>query len=139
MSYKTEPYILYAEDDEDDQEMFMEIVSKFDPKIQIHFFPDGLSLIRYLEMVKNIGFPIFILLDINMPVWDGFQTLQTLRGIYRYNSIPIILYSISTSPFDKKRGLELGANDFMPKPNSQKDFDMVYEKLSKYLVSLMER
>ncbi len=57
-----------------------------------------------------------IVLDIDMPQMDGFQTLQNLRT--RDSSIPVIFLSCLDSENLKTKGLELGADDYIVKPCS---------------------
>lgn len=60
--------------------------------------------------------PDIMLLDVNLPVIDGFQVCQQLR---QQTSLPIIIISASANTEDRIRGLEMGADDYIAKP-----FDM---------------
>lgn len=67
----------------------------------------------YLE--KTI--PDAILLDIKMPVMDGFETMRRLRSMERkYYDIPVIFLTADESEEAEKQGLSLGAMDFIKKP-----------------------
>jgi len=55
-----------------------------------------------------------ILLDLEMPVMNGFETLQTLKRIDRYREIPVIV--ITANHDEVVKTLAIGANDFMAKP-----------------------
>ena len=57
-----------------------------------------------------------VLLDINMPGYDGFHVLRSARR--RYPAVPplIFMYSSSRHPDDVSRATEEGANDFICKP-----------------------
>ena len=57
--------------------------------------------------------PDLIVLDMMMPVMDGFETLQELRT---FSSVPIIILSARGSDVDKIKGLNMGADDYLPKP-----------------------
>lgn len=59
---------------------------------------------------------VTILLDIVMPVLDGFQLLQKLRIDERLNKIPVILITGDTSEEAEKKGYDLGACEVIPKP-----------------------
>ena len=63
-----------------------------------------------LELVRAKQ-PDIILLDIIMPVKDGFEVLQELRT---FSSVPVIAFSAQSSA--SSRALSLGANDFVSKP-----------------------
>ena len=60
--------------------------------------------------------PDLILLDLLMPVMDGFGVIETLRGNESYKDIPIIVLSALNSAEDVSRAFKLGANDFINKP-----------------------
>jgi len=57
--------------------------------------------------------PDLILLDVIMPKMDGFDILKELR---RFSTVPVIILSARGADFDKIKGLELGADDYLPKP-----------------------
>lgn len=57
--------------------------------------------------------PDLIILDILMPLMDGFDTLKELR---RVSPVPVIILSARGSDTDKIKGLSLGADDYLPKP-----------------------
>ena len=65
--------------------------------------------------------PDLIICDITMPELDGFGTLFTLRENATTSKIPFIFLTASTKTYDRKWGLELGANDFITKPFSLAD------------------
>ena len=60
--------------------------------------------------------PGLVLLDLNMPGMDGFQTLKALKNDPRTIDIPVIVLSGNSKPEDKVRAFELGAMDFVTKP-----------------------
>jgi DNA-binding response OmpR family regulator len=62
--------------------------------------------------------PDLIICDITMPELDGFGTLFSLRENVTTSKIPFIFLTASTKTYDRKWGLELGANDFLTKPFS---------------------
>ncbi|GAA3761191.1 response regulator transcription factor [Microbacterium kribbense] len=55
-----------------------------------------------------------LLLDIGLPLMDGFEVLRTLRGAG--STLPVIMLTARTSTHDTVEGLESGANDYIPKP-----------------------
>ncbi len=60
--------------------------------------------------------PDLIICNITMPELDGFGTLFSLRENATTSQIPFIFLTASTKTYDRKWGLELGANDFLTKP-----------------------
>ncbi len=65
-----------------------------------------------LKQFKKFGADI-ILLDIMMPIMNGFEFLKELR---KFSSVPVILLTAKDDTTDKVKGLDLGANDYVTKP-----------------------
>lgn len=59
-----------------------------------------------------------VLLDVMMPVIDGFETLSRLR---QFSSIPVIMLTARGDDYDKILGLELGADDYLAKPFNHRE------------------
>ncbi|MCA9960330.1 MAG: response regulator [Chloroflexota bacterium] len=68
-----------------------------------------------LEQVATTN-PDMILLDIMMPKLDGFQVLDRLKADKRWRDIPVVIISAMSDMNSIVRGIELGAEDFLPKP-----------------------
>src|SRR3990172_4093727 len=68
-----------------------------------------------LERVQSDR-PDLILLDIMMPLMDGFEVLRRLKADAASRSIPVIVISAATDMASVVRGIQLGAEDFLPKP-----------------------
>jgi DNA-binding response OmpR family regulator len=60
--------------------------------------------------------PDLLLIDLNMPVMDGYQAIQNLRLDPRLATLPIIVLTAEEGDSIERRVLELGANDYMVKP-----------------------
>jgi two-component system KDP operon response regulator KdpE len=68
--------------------------------------------IQALDQIRT-RLPDLVLLDVMMPELDGFTTLRMLR---EFSSIPVIMLTAKGDEDDRVRGLELGADDYLPKP-----------------------
>ena len=60
--------------------------------------------------------PTLVLLDIMLPGEDGLAILKRLRNSPRTKAIPVIMLTAKGSEFDKVKGLDLGADDYITKP-----------------------
>ncbi len=86
--------------------------------LELLFRASGYSVIEAedgeaaLRQVEELG-PRLVLLDVEMPRLDGFETLRRLR---RDSEVPVILLTVRNEDEDKDRGLQLGADDYITKP-----------------------
>ncbi|WML32955.1 response regulator transcription factor [Clostridium sp. OS1-26] len=84
------------------------------------------NFINVEDDIKSLK-PNLILLDINLPYYDGFQLCKTFR---RSSTIPVIIISSRNGNNEQIRGLELGADDYIVKPF---DFDFLLAKIQAVL------
>lgn len=68
-----------------------------------------------LELVES-QLPDMILLDIMMPIMDGFEVLARLKAEKHWRDIPVVVISALTDMDNVVKGIELGAEDYLPKP-----------------------
>lgn len=77
-------------------------------------FEDGISLWETLHNEK----PELILLDVMLPGMDGIEILQKMKVSAAYRNIPIIMATAKGEEYDRIKGLDLGADDYIVKPFS---------------------
>lgn len=75
---------------------------------------DGVAALALAAEVE----PHLVLLDVNMPGWDGFEVCRRLRADTRFAATPIVMLTAATRPEDVRRGLEAGATEYLTKPFS---------------------
>jgi CheY-like chemotaxis protein len=74
-----------------------------------------------LEKIANSP-PDLVLLDVNMPVKDGFETLQEIRGDPAIEHIPVIILTAARiEPMDMQYALNIGADDYITKPFDRRE------------------
>jgi DNA-binding response OmpR family regulator len=59
--------------------------------------------------------PNLVLLDLGLPVLDGFQVLEKIRRSAQTKDIPVIIFSVLGEPRDVQKALQMGANDYSVK------------------------
>ena len=69
-----------------------------------------------IELNKNIDKYDLVLLDVMMPVMDGWTTLKNIRNHKILNSIPIIMLTAIDDDYKQVSGLKSGADDYIVKP-----------------------
>jgi two-component system response regulator MprA len=84
----------------------------------------------------QIKTPDLVILDIMMPVMDGFETCRQIR---EKSSVPIIMLSAKDDERDKVRCLEMGADDYLPKPFSLNELLLRVKAILRRVGSLIPR
>lgn len=107
--------ILYVDDDPDDRQIFEEAVKSIDSRHVCITAQDGLDALSYLSMHKA---PDMIFMDLNMPLMDGKTCLTAIRENKDNNQLPVIIFTTSTDPDERRQCELLGATDFLLKPFS---------------------
>ena len=98
---------------EDDQSIRQLIVYALENAgFEAEGFEDGEA---FFARVYN-DVPDLILLDIMLPGEDGLEILEKLKLDSTLKDIPIIMITAKTSEFDKVKGLDMGADDYISKP-----------------------
>lgn len=100
--------LLFAEDEISMSEAVVDILTYHNYMVDAVY--DGEEALHYAHLEQYDG----IILDIMMPKMDGLQVLQTLRreGI----NTPVLLLTAKAEVEDRIRGLDMGADDYLPKP-----------------------
>jgi signal transduction histidine kinase/HAMP domain-containing protein/ActR/RegA family two-component response regulator len=73
----------------------------------------GADALAILERMPDVD---LVLMDIMMPVVDGYAVIRTIRAIDQFKSLPIIAVTGKVVPGERQRCLDAGANDYVPKP-----------------------
>lgn len=107
--------LIYVIDDEQDIQEILKI-NLVSGGYNVSVFSSGESAFEALKKEK----PDLIILDIMMPGMDGYEFCKRVRAS-EDKSIPIIFLSAKSDEFDKVFGLELGGDDYVAKPFSNKE------------------
>ncbi|WP_339922357.1 response regulator [uncultured Cyclobacterium sp.] len=118
--------ILIAEDNPVNMKLSKIILSKISPTINIIEAENGLMAYEYVIRNK----PDLILMDIQMPIMNGYETAKAIRTIDHATEVPIIALTAGTVKGEKERCLEAGMNDYISKP-------LVQGKLTERIIKLL--
>ena len=128
-----------ADDDKDEFYILEEAAKRACDNLKLSYAANWLELLR--SVLKAL--PDILFLDLNMPVKNGLECLQQLRGERKYDPLPIIIYSTSTSQNDIDRAYKSGANYFVVKPNTIEDISTMIKKIcsvdKQFLLSIPPR
>ena len=111
--------ILLIEDNHADIRMIKEIFNEFNPKINMETVTNGVEALKFLNKeheYENSINPNVIFLDLNIPLINGFEVLEEIKGNNKLNHIPVIVLTTSHAKEDYLKVQELQADCFIPKP-----------------------
>ena len=114
--------ILLVEDDPDDVILTQRAFQKTVSGLPIFVVPNGLEAVRYLDGEGNYGdrlrypLPDLVLMDLKMPVMNGFDAMKWIRSQPNFKRLPVIILTSSFHESDAARTYESGANSFIIKP-----------------------
>jgi CheY-like chemotaxis protein len=83
-----------------------------------------------LEKVSAGQFDL-VILDVSMPEMTGFEVCQRIRQMDSYAETPILMLTARSGEEDRQRGMEAGANLYLPKPISPKRLIALVEEALK--------
>ena len=83
-----------------------------------------------VERLRNED-PDMMILDINMPLMDGYQVCKEVREDPLYRDLPIMFLSIRSEKNDILKGIELGSDEYLTKPFSPKELVLRIKKILK--------
>ncbi|MFN8285704.1 MAG: response regulator [Chitinophagales bacterium] len=119
--------ILLADDDEEDQEIFVTALNDVVPDASVSVAKNGRHLMQLLKSSEQL--PDLIFLDLNMPIKNGYECLVEIRADKKLSQIPVIIYSTSTSREHIEDTYNKGANFYVCKPESFADLKNIAKKV----------
>lgn len=109
-------WVILVDDDEDDRFLIQQAFKQQSADYVLQALQSGQELFQILEHSPEL--PSLLILDLNMPLMNGFEVLKRLRTHPEYCFIPIVILTTSDAEADRKRARELGASSFVTKPPS---------------------
>jgi CheY-like chemotaxis protein len=119
--------ILLAEDDLNDLLLMQRALDRADVRNPVFPVRNGREIVEYLEGSGEFAqrdkhpLPGLLLLDLKMPVMDGFDVLAWLRAHPQYDTLPVVVLSGSRLEEDIQKSRELGVHDYRVKPQAFED------------------
>ncbi|MFN8343932.1 MAG: response regulator [Spirosomataceae bacterium] len=109
--------VLIVDDDTEDQELLKEAIKEADESVKCLSAQNGEEALEVLHSFLH-KLPQLIFLDLNMPRMNGKTLLGKLKQLEVMKDIPIVIYTTSKLRSDIDDSLQLGALQFITKPNS---------------------
>ena len=116
--------LVFVDNDDDEIKIFEKVCEKAKLPFEVKTFKSGQSFLDYIAnaIKKQLVMPEHILIDINMPGQNGFETVEELKSMKEWkNDSRITFFTNSTWEKDKKVAQDMDAG-FMTKPENINDY-----------------
>jgi two-component system, response regulator len=134
--------ILLAEDNPNDVELTLHTLRKHNLANRIHVVRDGAEALEFLFCTGTYAQrdiaqgPKVVLLDLKLPLVDGLEVLQRIKGSPRTRTIPVVVLTSSREERDIVESYRLGVNSYITKPVDFEQFTEAVHTLGMYWVLL---
>jgi CheY-like chemotaxis protein len=119
--------VFYDDDDTDDLELVQDAFAKYTRNVEVVTAKNGMQALSYLQSLnRNSMLPCLIILDINMPLLNGRDVLKKVKEMPLLTSVPVVLFSTSSSQLDKEFAKKYNAG-FVTKPLDISQMEMITE------------
>jgi CheY-like chemotaxis protein len=120
-------HVLLVEDNPGDVLLMKEVFRHSQRQVQLHVAQDGeqaMDFVRKTAQWRDAPTPDLILMDLNLPRYDGWEVLRSIKASPVLCRIPVVVLTTSAAPRDVLLSYDLHANSFVTKPV---DFDQFIE------------
>src|SRR5256885_15922252 len=126
---KNDRYVVYVDDDPDDRSLFKEAFHSIH-EYDLVTLVNGFELLLFLKQRSENELPSLIVLDINMPVMNGLESLSLLKSNESFKNVPVVMFATSANPRDIDYCKVLGT-DILIKPRKYGEIRNIFLKLLK--------
>jgi len=127
--------ILMVDDNPADVDLAREALRENFHRVQMESVEDGEEAMSFLNQrgihAQKLR-PDLVILDLNLPKKDGRSVLAEVKGDADLHTIPIVVFSTSRLTSDIARSYELGANCYISKPGSLKDYFAAVQSIEQF-------
>ena len=136
--FKEEMTILLVEDDPGHARLIEKNLRRSKISNKIVILNDGQKAVDYLfggghYETSDRSESLLMLLDLNLPVLDGYQVLVRMKGDERTKRIPVIILTTTDDSEEAAKCYELGCNIYINKPVDYEKFSESIQKLGLFL------
>lgn len=132
--------ILLVEDSADDAELTIRAFRNGNARQEFDVARDGHEAVERLlgstQAPPPRHLPALVLLDLKLPGLDGFDVLSRIRSDARTRFLPVVILTSSVEESDLRRGYQLGANSYVRKPVSFRDFLGTAQQIAAYWLTV---
>jgi len=128
-------FVLLIEDNPGDVRLTQEAFRENGDKVGLEVVMDGVEAVAFLNkegQYADKSTPDLILMDLNLPKWDGKQILEKIKTNKDLQRIPIVVLTTSNTSIDVLKSYDLHANCFINKPVDFDDFFNIIKRIQEF-------
>jgi CheY-like chemotaxis protein len=132
-------HILLVEDNEGDILLTSEALEEYKVKTEISIAKNGQEALDFLFKrgeFMNKKTPDLILLDVNIPIFNGHEVLQKIKADSSLKKIPVIMLTTSSNQTDIAKAYKSNCNGYIKKPLEIEEFLSTILKIEQFCVEL---
>jgi len=132
--------ILLVEDNEDDVFLTREAFDAASLRVHLHHVDNGLKCLQFLRKegpYADVPTPDLILLDMHMPVMDGYEVLSEIVKDDRLKHLPVVVLTTSYEAADIQKMYGLRCNSYITKPVDFDSFVKAISQLAGYWLTVV--
>lgn len=132
--------ILLVEDNEDDVFLTREAFDAASLRVNLHHVDNGEKCLQFLRresIYAEVPAPDLILLDMHMPVMNGYEVLTEIVNDHKLRHLPVVVLTTSYEAADIRKMYGLRCNSYITKPVDFENFVKVIAQLSGYWLTVV--
>lgn len=132
-------HILLVEDNEGDILLTLDAFEESKFKTKVSVVRNGQEALDFLNQKGDYSIaqrPDIILLDINIPIFNGFEVLQQIKGDESLKKIPVIMLTTSSNQKDIEKAYRNYCNSYIQKPLEIEEFMSAVLKIEEFWLQL---
>jgi len=132
-------HILLVEDNEGDIVLTLEAFEESKVKTEISVVRNGREALDFLfkrGTYENAQKPDLVLLDINIPIFNGHEVLKQIKSDPELKKIPVVMLTTSSSQNDIQKAYENHSNSYIKKPLDMEEFLEAILKIEEFWLQL---
>lgn len=123
--------LLVVDDDEIDREIILRALSEHGLEVPVAYAANGNEAIELMKAETDTAF--VVLLDLNMPVLDGFETLDVMRNDPDLMKTPVFILSTSDEARDIDQSYRMGISGYLRKAEIDEGMERIISLLRAYI------
>ncbi len=126
--------VLIIEDNSGDARLIREALKEAKLKFEVTHVNDGeqaIDLVKRCEYTDGTR-PDLILLDLNLPKWNGWQVFSAIRAQPCLQEIPVVIFTSSPNPMDRMRAESADRSTYIRKPATLEEFMAVGREIRRF-------